>query len=95
MKKAHPVNEGGPPEAWRTWASQVIPLGPALGIAGTQLCCCPSEEAEMNLPLVISLLNLIYRGRSVYDVLPSNFLPSDFLLGSNYFVIAVSGFAYQ
>lgn len=49
----------------------------------------------MNLPLVISLLNLIYRGRSVYDVLPSNFLPSDFLLGSNDFAIAVSGFAYQ
>lgn len=40
-------------------ASWAFPLGTALGILGTQLHCCPSKEAEMNLPLVISLLNFI------------------------------------
>lgn len=35
--------------------------GPALGISETKWCCCPSKEAEMNLPLIISLLNLIYQ----------------------------------
>ena len=42
-----------------SWASQAVQLGPALGVPGTQLHCCPSKEAEMNLPLVISLLNFI------------------------------------
>lgn len=84
-----------------SWAPWAVQLGPALGIPGRQLCCCLSKEAEMNLPLVISLLDFIKpvlqkeSGSSMSDVLPSNFLPSDFLLGINYFAIAVSGFAYQ
>lgn len=60
-KKAHPINEGGPPEAWRIWASQAVRLAPALGVPGIQLCCCHSKEAEMNLSLVSSLLYLIYQ----------------------------------
>lgn len=60
------------------------------------MSCCPSKVAEMNLPLVISLLNFIKSvpqkrsGGSVSDVFPSSFLPSDIFVGINYFATAVS-----
>lgn len=70
-----------------SWTSPAVQLGLALGVAGTGLCCCPSEEADMSVPLIIRLLNFIksvlQKGSrsSLSGVLPSKFLPSDFLLG--------------